>query len=228
MLALPLVVSETPLGALVIGYRAVRLFDADQIQVWMTLARQIAIVLQNQQSLRASRAALTQLDQVNRQLIGKAWQEYTRTTAGGLRKVKLGYGVPPEAAEVPLPSAVAAPVVVSGVEIGALRLEDVAPDRVWTPNEVSLLQSIAGEVSLALERARLIEQTERRAEREARLNRIAQRLRQTTGIRAILQSATEELSTALDTSHAQAQLGTSKSVAPRRNGEHESTPDSAT
>ena len=84
---------------------------------------------------------------------------------------------------------------------------------------------MAGEVAIAVENARLIEQTERRAQREMRLNQIAQQLRQATDIDSILQTAAEQLSLALDTSHAQAQLGAAQPGARRRNGGQESTPD---
>jgi len=63
-------------------------------------------------------------------------------------------------------------------------------------------------VAVAIENRRLFEQVDRRAQREARLNQIAQQLRQTTDIHTILQTAAKQLSLALDTSHAQAQIGT--------------------
>ena len=106
-------------------------------------------------------------------------------------------------------------VLIHGQEIGVLRLEDAAPDREWKPNEKALIQAVAGEVAIAIENARLIEQTERRAQREARLNQIAQRLRQTTDVQSILQTAIEQLGLTLNTSHAQAQLGASQ-PRPRR------------
>jgi GAF domain-containing protein/HAMP domain-containing protein len=220
LIGLPLIAGKMPLGILAIGYYTAQRFDADQLQLLTTLARQIAIVLQNQQSLQASQATLEQLDRLNRRLIGEAWQEYTTAASGGMRKVKMGYGMSPEATQTPMPSSVAAPVVVDGVEIGALSLEDAAADRAWTPTEVLLLQSVASEVSIALEKARLTEQTEQRAQREARLNQIAQQLRQATNINSILQTAAEQLSLALDTSHAQAQLGTSRTT-PRQLNSHQ-------
>ena len=78
----------------------------------------------------------------------------------------------------------------------------------FTAGEQRMYQSIASQVAMAIENRRLFEQTQRRAQREARLNQIAQQLRQTTDIQSILRTATEQLSLALDTSHAQAQIGT--------------------
>jgi GAF domain-containing protein len=112
-------------------------------------------------------------------------------------------------------------VLIHGEEIGVLRLEDAAPERAWTPNEEALVQAVAGEVAIAIENARLIEQTEWRAQREARLNQIAQQLRQTTDVHSVLLTATEQLSLALDTSHAQAQLGMSRTAPWRPDGDGE-------
>ncbi len=193
LISLPLTVGETMLGALTIGYRTARTFTDDQTQLLMTLARQMAVVLQSQQALATSQAALAQLDKVNSRLIGEDWQDFTETTGGGARKVKLGAGVPLEMAQMPLPSTVAAPVVVGGVEIGVLRLEDAAVDRVWTPTEISVLQTIASEVSVAIEKARLTEQTEKRAQRERTINRITSRIRNAPTIEQMLSIAAQEL-----------------------------------
>jgi GAF domain-containing protein len=113
-----------------------------------------------------------------------------------------------------------APVLIHGQEVGRLRVEDTTPDREWTSNEKALIEAVAGEVAIAIENARLIEQTERRAQREERLNQIAQQIRRTTDIQTILQTATEQLSLALDTSHAQARLGGKPSAAQQPNGQH--------
>ena len=88
----------------------------------------------------------------------------------------------------------------------------------FSQNTLALLQAVGRQVGFAIENARLFEQTRRRAQREARLSRIAQQLRQATDIDSILQTATEELSQALGTSHAQAQLGVPTSQTDRPNG----------
>ncbi len=206
LIVLPLTVGETLLGALSIGYGTARTFTADQLQLLMTLARQMAVALQSQQALAANQAALAQLDKVNRRLIGEAWQEYTETVGGGVRKVKLGADVSPDVALTTLPSMVAAPVVVSGIEIGALRLEDTAADRAWSPTEISVLQAIASEVSVAIEKARLTEQTERRAQQERTINRIAGRIRNSNSIEQMLSIAAQELRTELQATRTVAEI----------------------
>jgi GAF domain-containing protein len=150
-------------------------------------------------------------------LTGETWAQYTRTTSEAVRQIDVAPGRTLDDTIGSTLAHLSAPITLRNEVIGNLRLED--PDRVWTPDDQALLETIANELAIAAENARLIEQTEQRAQREARLNQIAQQLRQTTDIKSILQTAAEQLSLALDTSHAQAQLGTAKEVAHRPNGD---------
>jgi GAF domain-containing protein len=140
---------------------------------------------------------------VNRRLTGEAWRTYTAPLGGALTV----QDVAPGFADQSTPAALNTPIMVRGEPIGALKLHDLDPNRAWSANDQALLEAVASEIAVTIDNARLLEQTERRAQREARLSQIAQRLRQATDIDSILQAATEELSLALDTSHAQAQLG---------------------
>jgi GAF domain-containing protein len=188
-----LTAGEQPVGLLLITFGTPHTFLPDEVQTMTTLVRQAAVVLRNRQLVEESQRTLQQLNEANQRLIGLAWQNYTTTTGGQIRKVKTGRGLPPNTPDTPLPSAVSTPVVVNGVEIGALRLEDESPDREWTSAERALLQAVAGEVSIALEKARLNEETEKRAQRERTLNRIAGRIRSAQTVAQVLEIAAQEL-----------------------------------
>ncbi len=214
IVALALVAGQNPLGILIVGYRQARTFSADYIQTLVTLSGQAAVVIQNQRSLAETQAALKQLDLINRRLTGEAWQAYTAPLGGALTIRDVAPGDQSAATSATLNT----PIVVRGEPIGALKLQDADPDRAWSASDRSLLEAVASEIAVAIDNARLLEQTERRAQREARLSRIAQHLQQTTDIDSILQAATEELSQALDTSHAHAQLGKAAGASRRHNG----------
>ncbi len=205
-----------PMGLLLIEYRTAHMFTPVETQPLQALAGQIAVTMRNLQLVREQALARQQLDEINRRLTGQVWEQYMNERRHSARAVDVGPGAPGEAA---IPAQLNAPVLIHGREVGRLQLEDIAPDRKWTPNDQALIKAVAGEVAIAIENARLIEQTERRAQREERLNRIAQLLRQTTDIESILQTAAEQLSLALDTSHAQAQLSTSRATRQRPNGQ---------
>ena len=173
MLGYALVAGSQPVGMLLIVYREPHMFTPVETQPLQALAGQIAVTLRNQQLVREQALARQQLDEINRRLTGQVWEQYARTRGQSVRKIDVGAGMSLDSG-APLARTLAAPVLIHGQEIGVLRLEDAAPDREWTPNEQALIQAVAGEVAIAIENARLIEQTERRAQREARLNQIAQ------------------------------------------------------
>jgi GAF domain-containing protein len=169
-------------------------------------------------------------------LTGQAWHAYLEPK-GDLQAVDAGPDVPIEVDQTSLgleqllesteirpgqsgssvKSTVTAPVVLRGEVIGALSLQDLDHERAWNQNDITLLQAVANEVAIAVENARLIEQTERRAAREAQLNLIGEKIRQAADIETILRVAAEELNQSLDATHTNARLGKPTTLAGRRN-----------
>ena len=88
-------------------------------------------------------------------------------------------------------------LILPGEVIGLINLEDPAVEHVWSPAEIQLANSVADQVGLALENARLLEETQRRAERERLVSEITTRLRASNDPQAILETAVSELKNAL-------------------------------
>jgi GAF domain-containing protein len=207
MLGYALVAGSQPVGLLLIIYREPRLFTPAEMQPLQPLAGQIAVTLRNQQLVREQRLAREQLDEINRRLTGQVWQRYVRERGQAVRKIDTGPGVPQEIGAPPFASELTAPVLIHGQQIGVLRLEDTAPDRQWTSNEKTLIQAVAGEVAIAIENARLIEQTERRAQREHIVADISSRMLAANDIEFILRTAGDELGRVLHMGRVALQLG---------------------
>ncbi len=75
-------------------------------------------------------------------------------------------------------------------------------------SDADLLSSIAGQAAVALQNTRLFAQTQQRAEYEARLNQISQRIQSTTTVESALQIAVREVGQALGAPHTQVKLET--------------------
>ncbi|HTP10235.1 MAG TPA: GAF domain-containing protein [Anaerolineae bacterium] len=204
MLGYALVAGSQPVGLLLIGYREPHMFTPVETQPLLALAGQIAVTLRNQQLVHEQRIARQQLDEINRRLTGQVWQQYTRERGQAVRKVDVGPGVQ---SEFPTVAELTAPVLIHGQEVGRLRLEDATPDREWKPNEKALIEAVAGEVAIAIENARLIEQTERRAQREQTISAITSQIYAATDVKKVLQITAEELRRATGSARAVVKLG---------------------
>ncbi len=90
-------------------------------------------------------------------------------------------------------SLAAVPLAVRGEVIGAVGIYN-DPQRPLTPEELDLIQAISEQGALALESARLFEQTQHDAERERTINRIASRIRSAQSVDQVLEIAAQELS----------------------------------
>lgn len=98
--------------------------------------------------------------------------------------------------------------------VGFLALNSVKPLKKLPEREERILQDVlADQVSTYLENIRLIEQTRRRAESEALVNIIGQRIQSTTSVEDALQVAIKELGTALGVKKTAVQL-----ELPRKDG----------
>jgi GAF domain-containing protein len=75
-----------------------------------------------------------------------------------------------------------------------------------------MLQTIAGEVALAIENARLIEQTQRTAQREKDIASAADKIHRSSNLDAILQAAVEEVMRIAGTTDVAIQLGRPEAV----------------
>jgi GAF domain-containing protein len=91
-----------------------------------------------------------------------------------------------------------------GEPIGIIQLQEPGQEkRVWTPDEIETIQALSDQIALALENARLLEQTTRRAERERKVLDITSKIRSTNDFKTMVQVAVEELQLALGSSRAQ-------------------------
>jgi GAF domain-containing protein/HAMP domain-containing protein len=93
-----------------------------------------------------------------------------------------------------------------GEVIGVLDLRKPDGAGAWTAAQVELAELISEQLSLALENARLYEETQRRSVREQQLREIGTRMQSTVDLDAILRMAIEDLARALDVPSAFVQL----------------------
>ncbi len=96
-------------------------------------------------------------------------------------------------------AAVEIPVTVYGGQvIGTINARKPGEAGEWTAEEISLLETLTEQLNVALESARLHQDTQRRAARERLIGEVTARIRETLDLETMLKTAAQEMRQALD------------------------------
>ena len=103
-------------------------------------------------------------------------------------------------------SRLVAPIILRNQVLGMIGYEEDNPNHVWEPDSILVLETIASQVSLALENTRLIAEAQERARQEKLISNAASRMRETLDIDIILQTAVREMRDAFGLKEAEIRL----------------------
>lgn len=194
-LALPLKVSGSIIGALDLQSTEPNAFDAEDVSLLTILADQVAIAIQNALSLEDAQRALREAEFASSQVSGQAWKGYTNAAQiKGYRFDGIKTEVFKEAGRSgDKKDVLTMPVQLRGQTIGRLKLQSSNANHTWTADELSIIESTAERVAIALESARLLEEAQKRASRETFLSEIGAKLGASFQLDSILRDTVEEL-----------------------------------
>lgn len=222
-MALPLKANNEVIGALDVQSTIPNAFTQEDIELFSILADQIAIAILNNRLYTETLQALEESQRVHQLYLRQEWSKEAsqrpvigyRATAQGLialeemrelevSSVLLSGDTLVRPASENHPAALSVPVRLRGETVGVIHIEDdQIADRVWSDEEIRSIQAVADQVGLALENARLLEKTIRRAERERRVLEITSKIRSTNDPNTMIEIAIQELKRTLNASHAQ-------------------------
>jgi GAF domain-containing protein len=106
-----------------------------------------------------------------------------------------------------IPPTLAIPVKFRDQVIGIIHVQATEKNRRWTEDEVAMVQSISDRAALALENARLFEETVRRADQEETIAKVTTQIGASTDFKHILQTTIQELGQVLGVSRSFIQMG---------------------
>jgi GAF domain-containing protein len=219
--ALPLISRGRVLGALTVQSDKPGIFTGDTIAVLQTMADQVALALDNARLFSESEEALDTLQRSFGELSRKSWAEVLRTHQ--TRGYRLDQqGVRPLQEDEPTldteqdKTLVKVPIRLRDVVMGYIEARKPENTGGWSQDELTLITNLVDQLSVALENARLYEDTQYRAERERVLAEITTKVRATTDVNTIMQTAILELATALRVPYGAIRL---HKVAPRSESE---------
>jgi GAF domain-containing protein len=220
-LALPLRARGEIIGVLDVQSIEPRAFSEEDVAVLQALADQVAVAISNarlfeqvQESLEAERRAYGDMAR-------QAWEGLLRaqshlgffSTQQGVSPLVDGWRPEMKTALRTGQTAMseggktAMPIKVRGQIIGVVGGRKPGGAGEWTAEETALMQALTEQLSVALESARLYQDSQRRAARERVTGQVTARMRETLDIDAVLRTAVREMRTILNLAEAEVQLG---------------------
>jgi GAF domain-containing protein/HAMP domain-containing protein len=194
-IALPLIAGGRVLGALDAQSTEENAFAEGNAEILQGMANQVAIALENARLFQETQQALNEIRAGQKTRLSKAWSE--TLDARGALEISVG--------EEPLSNAetLNVPLALRDQIIGEITLEG---EKDWTPDEQGWVEAVATQAALALENARLLEESQQIALQERLIAEITGKIWSSNTTDGILKIAIKELGSTLGASEAIIQL----------------------
>jgi GAF domain-containing protein len=208
--ALPLKSRNRVIGILDVQSTQSNAFSDDDVAILQTLADQLALAIENARLFTQTQNTLKEVASVNRRLVAKAWKPrvainhpvYTFDPIMGIKQIS--------STELPRDETdnqtLVAPIMFRGQSFGSVTLHRAEGEPVWTQSETEFFNMIVSQLGLALENARMLEDTQEQAEREKLVGDISAKLWASSDINTILRTAVEEIGSSLNLAQAVVEL----------------------
>ncbi len=234
-MAIALKMNNQIIGALDVQSTEANAFSENDIELFTTLADQVAVAIYNNHLFTETSLALSEAQRVHRQYLRQEWdsdllkrqRRAFQYTPQGIANKEMDFSEYDEAIRTGEPyiqheeqpdhsvrATMVVPVLVRGELIGAIRMQDVGANRSWSENELQTVKDVAQQVGVALESARLLEKTVLRAEREKKVLEITSMIRSSTDPQEMIEIAAQQLQKALGASYAQISIHQPESKRP--------------
>lgn len=183
-LTLPLLIGETVLGALDMHSTKDNAFTPQDIDAYQNMANGIATAIENSRLFQEAQQSLTEMRATQRQYLQNAWTSLTNDrpleyTVGETDKI-----------DSEDENLLQIPLILRDQIIGKIQMASHAE---WTLEQKNLVEAIMEQATLALENARLVEESRTTAAQERLANEIITKIWSSTNIDNILQTTAREL-----------------------------------
>jgi len=189
--------------------------DANTLSI---LADQVAIAIENARLFGQTQQARDEAESLYNQFQQAEWKNfsqqgstvgYSQSTVGGKPLTTLvetaeirealqnGQVVVFDGKNVKSQPSISIPVKLRGQTIGVLDIKAPTKNRKWNQDEINLAQAVSDRLALALDNARLLQESQRRASKEAKIGEVTAKIGASINMRNVLQTAVEELGRAL-------------------------------
>ncbi len=211
-IALPLKIGDEIIGALDVQSTIENAFGQEDINILTTLADQVAIAIQNARQYEETRKALAESVATARQFVQTGWQQFTKSQKiAGIRhtgaKATILYSnnngdqnestlQKDQARSKNRGVSLSLPVKLRGEVIGTVDVHSV-DNRKWDQDELDIVTAIIERAAIAMENARLLTESQKRASKERTIGDISAKISAQSNIDQLLKIAAQELSRTL-------------------------------
>lgn len=193
--ALPLFVGNKVHGAMELHSTRNGAFPLLDLDAYQNMANGIATALENAHLFQEAQQSLLEMRSTQRQYLQNSWSSLVSETPD--LEYALGDTDLKNAKEIEIPLSLRDQI------LGKIQLANVSD---WSPEQKSLVEAIATQAMLALENARLVEESQSIAARERIANEIISKVWASPNMDSILQTAVRELGRALEASEVEIEV----------------------
>jgi len=217
-MALPLNYRGRTIGVLDVQSTKPGAFSENDTNTLGILADQVAVAIENARLFTQTQQARDEAETLYSQILRKEWgafveQEslvgYRQTATGGKSLISpieteeiaqaLGNGqvVVRDGKAMKSQPVIAIPVRLRDQIIGVLNIKAPTRNHKWNSDEINLAQAVSDRLAIALDNSRLLQESQRRAAKEAKIGEVAAKIGSSINMQSVLQTAVEELGHAL-------------------------------
>lgn len=212
-LALPLHSRGEIIGVLDVQSAYINAFTNEDISVLQTLADQIALAITNARLFEESQENLNVVQRAYGELSREKWSEMLESRgemgyySDENRLIHISeYNKNTDPSDDNLPT-IDIPIVVRGYLIGKISACKPQNAGKWSEEEIELMEDMTEQLNLAIESARLYEDSQSRAAQEQLTSEITTRIRETLDLETIIETAVNEIGSAMGLSALEVHLG---------------------
>ncbi len=215
-MTLPLIARGEIIGALDVQSKEPAAFTDEDVAMIQVMADQVALAISNarlleqvERSLEAARLAYGEASLAS-------WREMLKVRPLMGYRYESDVVVPleqvvEEASDESLPTLIL-PITTRGQPLGVLEAHKSAEAGAWTEEEIALMRTLVEQLEMALDSARLYQDTQRRAYREQVTRQIMDEIRSAVTIEDAIRRAIQSLSRVLEASEMAVRLGAGTSA----------------
>jgi len=194
LIVVPLVVGDTILGALEMHSSKDNDFLPQDLDAYQNMANGVSISVENARLFQEAQQSIMEMRATQRQYLESAWNSLAseKPLHYALGDIDLAENNPLEI-----------PLALRNQTIGQIL---TAGSTEWTNEQKNLIESIAAQASLALENARLVEESQFTASQERLTNEIISKIWASPSMDGILQTAVRELGRSLEASEVEIEV----------------------